>query len=96
MPPAALVSDQEVHDEENPENLAREPVKDVEERKRKRSWWTILWYTVLTGLGIFFAVIFIKGFIEADDVDVSCGIESVVPECLEIHSSTSKRLFGPP
>ena len=71
LPPAALVSDQELHDEENPENLAREPSKDVEDRQRKRSWWTYLWYTILAGLLIFFTVLFIKGFIEADDVDVS-------------------------
>ncbi|GJE99970.1 hypothetical protein PsYK624_162470 [Phanerochaete sordida] len=69
LPPAALVSDQELHDEENPANLAREPAEDVEETKTKRSWWTILWYTVLGALGIFFAVLFIKGFIDADDVN---------------------------
>ena len=43
LPPAALVSDQEVpevHDEENPEDLAREDPEDVKESERKRSWWT--------------------------------------------------------
>lgn len=77
LPPAALVSDQELHDEENPANLAREPAEDVEETKKKRSWWTILWYTVLGALGIFFAVLFIKGFIDADDVNVSLNDESL-------------------
>lgn len=70
LPPAALVSDQEVHDEENPADLAREPTKDIEEPKRKRSWWSIFWYTILAGFGVFFTALFIKGFIEADDVDV--------------------------
>ena len=64
--------------------------------KKERTWWTIGWSIVWTVLGVFVLAVFIKGFIDADDVDVSCGIESVVPERLEIHSSTSKRLFGPP
>lgn len=71
LPPPEPVSDQDIHDEENPENLASETAKDIDEPKRKRSWWAILWYTILAGLGIFLTVIFIKGFIEADDVDVS-------------------------
>lgn len=80
LPPTALVSDQEVHDEENPGNLAREPTKDVEEPRKKRSWWKVFWYTVLGGFGIFFAVLFIKGFIEADDVHV-CPIQQAKCQC---------------
>jgi hypothetical protein len=68
-------------DEENPENLARAPSKDIDDPKPKRSWWTILWYTVLLGLGIFFTVLFIKGFIEADDVDVSLFVMRTPFEC---------------
>ena len=68
LPPAALASDVEVpgHDEENPvvaQQLQESP-------KQKRSWWTIGWYTVLAAFGIFFTVLFIKGFIDADDVEV--------------------------
>lgn len=39
--------------------------------KQKRSWWSIGWYTVLTLAGAFLLAIFIKGFIDSDDVDVS-------------------------
>ena len=64
LPPAAVASDQEIEGTEV-------PVKDDVPPKEKRSWWTIMWYTVLAALGIFFTVLFIKGFIEADDVNVS-------------------------
>lgn len=49
------------YDAENP--VADEPIK-------KRSWWAIGWYTVLTLLGGFALGLFIKGFIDADDVEV--------------------------
>lgn len=42
----------------------------------KARWWSIAWYATLTGLGIFFAVVFIKGFIDADDVEVSNAIHA--------------------
>lgn len=74
LPPTVLVNDQEVHDEENPSNLARND--DDEEPKRKRSWWSIFWYTLLAALGVFYAVLFIKGFIEARDVNVRCFVIS--------------------
>ncbi|CAL1702562.1 unnamed protein product [Somion occarium] len=37
--------------------------------EKKRSWWSIGWYTVATVVGLFLLAIFIKGFIDADDVD---------------------------
>ncbi|KZT38377.1 mitochondrial carrier [Sistotremastrum suecicum HHB10207 ss-3] len=46
--------------------VAEEPLATVE---KKRSWWSIFWYTLLTAAGIFILVIFIKGFIDADDVE---------------------------
>lgn len=33
--------------------------------------WTVLWYTILVAVGILILVFFIKGFIDAGDVDVS-------------------------
>ncbi|KAK7682006.1 hypothetical protein QCA50_014970 [Cerrena zonata] len=37
--------------------------------EKKRSWWTIGWYSFLTVAGTFLLALFIKGFIDADDVD---------------------------
>lgn len=37
----------------------------------KRTWWTIGWYTVFTIFGVFVAAVFVKGFMDADDVEVS-------------------------
>lgn len=62
LPPTALVSDQEIQDGEN---LVKDDVPP-----KKKSWWTIAWYIVLAAAGIFFAALFIKGFIDADDVNV--------------------------
>ena len=39
--------------------------------EKKRTWWTIGWYAVWTVLGVFVAAIFVKGFIDADDIEVS-------------------------
>jgi hypothetical protein len=33
--------------------------------------WTVLWYTILVVVGTLILVLFIKGFIDAGDVDVS-------------------------
>ena len=69
LPPAAIASEQDVQvnggDPEAPATKDDVPVKE------KKSWRTYLWYTILTGLGIFVAVLFIKGFIDADDANVS-------------------------
>ncbi|KAI0084527.1 mitochondrial carrier [Irpex rosettiformis] len=46
---------------------------EVEEVKTNRSWWRIAWYTLLWGSGILFGVLFIKGFIDADDVEFDLG-----------------------
>lgn len=49
---------------------------DVEEQfddappEKKRTWWTYGWYAVLTILGGVALGFFIKGFIDADDVEV--------------------------
>ncbi|GBE85871.1 hypothetical protein SCP_0803930 [Sparassis crispa] len=41
--------------------------------ERKRSWWTIAWYIVLTILVVATLAIFIKGFIDAHDVEFDLG-----------------------
>ncbi len=68
LPPTALVSNAELqpHDEETPVQATGE----VEVVKTERTWWTIAWYTAMTALGVFFTVLFVKGFIDADDVEV--------------------------
>ena len=56
-----------------------EAVREVEEGavpptpvpEKKRTWWQIMWNIVLALLAIFVAVVFIKGFIDADDIEVS-------------------------
>jgi hypothetical protein len=78
LPPAALVSPPvqsspppytAIGDEENQADT-EDTAEQTVEAKQKRSWWSIGWYTLLIGLLIFFAVLFIKGFIDADDVEV--------------------------
>lgn len=80
LPPAALVSDAEIRDREH--SRGHEPTDEenglpadsetdvVVETKKERSWWTITWYTTLIVLGVFLVAMFIKGFIDADDVEV--------------------------
>ncbi|EIW52699.1 mitochondrial carrier [Trametes versicolor FP-101664 SS1] len=41
--------------------------------EKKRSWWTIGWYAVFTVVGVVLLALFIKGFIEADDVEFDLG-----------------------
>ncbi len=41
------------------------------EVERKTYPWTVLWYTILVVAGTLILVLFIKGFIDAGDVDVS-------------------------
>ena len=67
LPPAALVSDEDIPagDEENPAKLTDDPPK------AKRTWWSIIWKMILTAVCAFFIALFIKGFIDAKDVDVS-------------------------
>lgn len=36
----------------------------------KRTWWTIFWYALFTTAGVVILGVFIKGFIDADDVEV--------------------------
>lgn len=63
LPPTALVSDQEIQDGEN---LVKDDVPP-----KKKSWWGIAGYIALAVVVIFFTALFIKGFIDADDVNVS-------------------------
>ncbi|TFK94462.1 hypothetical protein K466DRAFT_324632 [Polyporus arcularius HHB13444] len=56
----------------------REPLLDRAEAgesspppEKQRTWWTIGWYAVFTVLGVLATAVFIKGFIDSDDVDVS-------------------------
>ena len=46
--------------------------------EKKRTWWTIGWYAVWTVLGVFVAAVFVKGFIDADDIEVSIVVVSLV------------------
>jgi hypothetical protein len=39
--------------------------------ERKTDLWTVLWYIIWISAGILILVFFIKGFIDAGDVDVS-------------------------
>ncbi|KAH9934004.1 mitochondrial carrier [Epithele typhae] len=43
--------------------------EEVASPEKKRTWGKILWYAVITALAIFTAVIFVKGFTDADDVE---------------------------
>ena len=39
--------------------------------EKKRSWWTIGWYAAFTIAGAVLLGLFVKAFIDADDVEVS-------------------------
>lgn len=41
------------------------------QEKRTRTWWTTAWHTILAALGVVALLLFIKGVIDTDDVDVS-------------------------
>ena len=82
LPPAALASDSELHarphaqDEESPiaaDAAGSSDSSDVVEIKTERTWWDVAWRVALTGLAVFFTVLFVKGFIDAKDVNVSVG-----------------------
>ncbi|RDX45793.1 mitochondrial carrier [Lentinus brumalis] len=58
----------------------REPLLDRAEAgesspppEKQRTWWTIGWYAVFTVLGVLATAVFIKGFIDSDDVDFDLG-----------------------
>lgn len=87
LPPAALVSDPELpqHDEEN-------PLVQQDDPKQTRSWWTVAWYTILTAICTFFLALFIKAFIDADDVEVCPIVKTVRIVRLIVFSSISVRL----
>ena len=74
LPPEGVVTDGELHErhhdliEDGPE-VAAAPETETEPKK-PRSWKEVFWYTLLGVLGVFFSVLFIKGFIDADDVNV--------------------------
>ena len=50
--------------------------------EKKRSWWQIGWYTILWLSALSVAVVFVKGFIDADDVEVRLHLISL-RSCLE-------------
>ena len=50
--------------------------------EKKRTWWTIGWYAVWTVLGVFVAAVFVKGFIDADDIEVSIVVLLLVLQVL--------------
>lgn len=66
------------NDVENPTSAADDDDDTPPDVQKKASWWTTAWYTVLGVLGVLFAVIFIKGFIDADDVEVSAALVLVM------------------
>ena len=83
LPPAALASDAQLHarphpqDEESPitPEAADTEGAEVVEVKRQRSWWGFAWRVILAALAVFFTVLFVKGFIDAKDVNVSVGMD---------------------
>lgn len=61
------------------ENPRDPPAVSPDSSRKGRDWRTIGWYTLLTILIVFTSAIFIKGFIDADDIEVgqsSCVDES--------------------
>ena len=56
-----------------PDDSPTDPTLDVTkpDLEVKTYLWTVLWYTILVVAGVFILVFFIKGFIDAGDVDVS-------------------------
>ena len=38
--------------------------------EKKRTWWQFAWNVIFAAFAIFVAVVFVKGFIDADDVEV--------------------------
>lgn len=67
--PATAIDERQpllVANEYDAENPAPEDILPA----KKRSWWTIGWYSTLSVLGVIAVVLFIKGFIDADDVEV--------------------------
>jgi hypothetical protein len=59
-------------DEEHSQVLTEEAVRT------KTIFWKIVWYTFLSLVTVFFLALFIKGFIDADDVDVSSLVTLVI------------------
>lgn len=43
--------------------------------KKKRTWWGIFWQVVFALAAIVILAVFIKGFIDADDVEVRAGAQ---------------------
>ncbi|KAI0804708.1 mitochondrial carrier [Irpex lacteus] len=74
-PPSYTAADVENQNASNVAGSSEQQAEgeEVTEVKKKRSWWTVGWYALLWAVGIFFAVLFIKGFIEADDVEFDLG-----------------------
>jgi hypothetical protein len=56
-----------------PDDSSTDPTLNVAkpDLEVKTYLWTVLWYTILVVAGVFILVFFIKGFIDAGDVDVS-------------------------
>ncbi|KAI0643334.1 hypothetical protein C8Q79DRAFT_172917 [Trametes meyenii] len=50
--------------------------------EKKRSWWTIGWYAVLTILGAVALALFIKAFVEADDVELVGDLCGLISRCV--------------
>ncbi|KAH9942810.1 mitochondrial carrier [Amylocystis lapponica] len=56
-----------------PEYNTESPALESASPQKKRSWWTTGWYAVLAVLGAVLFALFIKGFIDADDVEFDLG-----------------------
>ena len=50
--------------------IATEETEAAPSPEKKRTWWQFGWTVVWSALAIFVAVVFVKGFIDADDVEV--------------------------
>ena len=86
LPPAAIAPEDELHQQPvDEEAIAPADEEAVEDIKEERTYWGIAWRITLVVLGVFFTVLFIKGFIDADDVEV-CQRPSPVEPCISLGS----------
>ena len=69
LPPAAVAPDEQLphHDEES---LLPASGDNKAAQIQERTWFNIAWNTFWAAAGILLAIVFIKGFIDAKDVDV--------------------------
>lgn len=65
--------------------------EDSEVVQKKTSVWKVFWYLVLAVVVIFLLAVFIKGFIDADDVEVRTPLSLYAPHSCPAFSSISRK-----